>query len=252
MANMNNNTTKVYYALDEQMMAYHDKNDTRGQAEEIAHDLIKYADLPIIIRSRALCVLASSDEGDYVYYAEQRVHFAKLGLAATQEDGGDDTDGKLILEGCEEGLAAAKEAKAAADDDAKAATTASTGSGDVEVEQDGEQDGEEDDEEEEEEEEDKGIVEIRGAQYEDEEDTDDEDEGEVVWHADWDDERKAEAWAAQDRLAVAAAGEGDATVTSALSQQTDEDDEGDDDETVVVIRDAQWEDGEDLHNEDEE
>lgn len=75
---MDNNTTKVYYVPDEQMMAYRDNDDTRRQAKEIAHDLIKYAGLPLIIRCRALCVLGCSDEGDYVHYAEQSVHFAKL------------------------------------------------------------------------------------------------------------------------------------------------------------------------------
>lgn len=194
MANTNDNTTKLRYALDEQMMAYHGQDDTRQQAEEIAHDLIKYADLPLIIRCRALCVLGCSDEGDYVHYAEQSVHFAKLGLAATQEAGGDDTDGKFILEGCEEGLAAAKEAKVVVD--AKAATRVLTESAEVEDEQDDEEDEEFDDE---------GMVEIRDAEDWEEEDNDDEDEGELVWDPDWDEGRKAEVWAKQDRLAVAAA-----------------------------------------------
>jgi hypothetical protein len=145
--------------------------------------LIKYADLPLIIRCRALYVLGCSDEGDYVHYAEQSVHFAKLGLAATQEDGGDDTEGKRILRGYEKGLAAAGKAKAAAD--AKATTRASTENAEMEVEQADEH-------------------------MED----DDEDDGEVVWDPDWDEERKAEAWAAQDRLAAAAAG------ASASSPQT--------------------------------
>ena len=97
----------------------------------IAHDLIKYPDLPLIIRCRALCVLGCSDEGDYVHYAEQSVQYAKLGLAATQEDGGADTDGKRILRGCQRRLTAAKEAEAVAD--AKSATTATTKSADLEV-----------------------------------------------------------------------------------------------------------------------
>jgi hypothetical protein len=207
MINTDNNTTKVYYALDEQMVAHHDKDDaqSRRQAEKIAHDLIKHADLPLIIRCRALCVLGCSDEGDYVHHAEQSVHFAKLGLTATQEDGGDDTEGKTILRGCEKGLAAAKAAKAVAD--AKAATKASTESAEVEVEQNDEQEdgkGDEVAEEEGDEEDEEEVIVIRDAKYEDEEDVDD-DEEEVVWHADWDEERKAEAWAAQDRLEAAAA-----------------------------------------------
>ena len=47
---MADNTTKVYYALGENMMGYHESDDKRGQAEEIAHDLIKHADLPLLIR----------------------------------------------------------------------------------------------------------------------------------------------------------------------------------------------------------
>jgi hypothetical protein len=208
MVNTDDNTTKLYYALDKQMVAHHDKDDaqSRRQEEKIAHDLIKHADLPLIIRCRALCVLGCSDDDDYVHYAEQSVHFAKLGLAATQEDSGDDTEGKTILRGCEKGLAAAKAAKAVAD--AKAATKASTESAEMEVEQtDGQEDGKGDEvaEEEDDEEDEEEAVVIRDAKCEDEEDVDDDEEEEVVWHADWDEERKAEAWAAQDRLAAAAA-----------------------------------------------
>lgn len=226
MADINENITKLYYAIDEQMVAHHDKDDaqSRRQGERIAHSLIKNADLPLIIRCRALCVLGCSDEGDYVHYAEQSVHFTKLGLTATQEDGGDETDGKQILRGCEKVLAAAREAKAVADP--KAATAASTGNAEVEVEQDDEHMGDdqqddvggdeegrdisgEEGDEEDEEDDDEEVVQIRAATYEEEEeeeeDVNDDDEGEVVWHADWDDERKAEAWAAQDRLAAAAA-----------------------------------------------
>jgi hypothetical protein len=125
MAKTNDNTTNVYDRLDEQMLACHKKDDdqSRRQAEEIAHDLVKDPGLPLLIRCHALCILGCSDEGDYVHYAEQSVHFAKLGLAATQEEGGDDTDGQRILRGCEKGLAAAKAAKAVAD--AKAQTAAS-------------------------------------------------------------------------------------------------------------------------------
>ena len=230
MANMNDNTTKVYYALDEQMVACHDKDDvqSRRQAEEIAHDLIKNADLPLLIRCRALCVLGCSDEGDYVHHAEQSVYFAKLGLAATQEKGGDDTDGKRILRGCEKGLAAAKVAKAVAD--AKAATTASTESAEVQAEQENEQDGEED-EEDNEDDDDEQVVVIRDATYEDEEDVDDDGEEELVWHAGWDEERKAEAWAKHDRLeaaaAAAAAGEGDATAASAPQTRGEKAEEAD-------------------------
>ena len=53
-------TTTVYYTLDEQMTTYHDKDDKLGQAEEIAHDLIKHADLPLLIRC------------DYDFYRERR------------------------------------------------------------------------------------------------------------------------------------------------------------------------------------
>jgi hypothetical protein len=196
MANINENTTNVYYALDEQMMAYRDEGDTHSQAEEIAHVLIKHAGLPLLIRCRALCVLGCSEEGDYVHYAEQSVHFAKLGLFATQEEGGDNTDGKSVLKGCEKGLAAAKAAAAA-----KAIITpaASTESAKVEVEQY-----------------DRELVDDEQV-LKDEGDEDVDDEGsEVVWHADWDEERKAAANAKQDALYYQslAAGEGDVTAAT--------------------------------------
>lgn len=148
------------------------------------------------------------EQGDYVHYAEQSVHFAKLGLTATQEDGGDETDGKQILRGCEKVLASAREAKAVAD--AKAATAASTGNAKVEVEQgdermESDEESEEEGGEEGEEEDEEEVVQIRDAQYEDEESLDNEGEGEIGWDPDWDEERKSAAWAAQDHLAAAAA-----------------------------------------------
>lgn len=121
-------------------------------------------------------------------------------MAVTQGDGGDDKDGKIILEGCKEGLVAAKAAKAVAD--AKAATAASSEGAEMEVKEDDEQDGEED-EDEDEEDDDEQVIEIMDVEGGDEGDVDDEDEGELVWDPDWDEARKAEAWAKQDRLSAA-------------------------------------------------
>lgn len=143
--------------------------------------MIGYADLSLLIRCRALCILGCSDEGDYVHYVEQSVHFAKLGLAASREAGSNDTDGKGVLEGCEEGLAAAKAAKA--DADAKAGTAASAEGTEVKVEKGNEQDDDTteaevvDEEDEEEEAVDEQVVVIRDVRCGDEEDPDDKDEG---------------------------------------------------------------------------
>jgi len=67
------------------------------------------------------------------------------------------------------------------------------------------------------------------ANDDDNQEDDDEDEEEVIWGSEWDEQRKAEAWEKQDHLETAAAGEGDANVTSASAPQSDEDDEDDDD-----------------------
>ena len=89
----------------------------------------------------------------------------------------------------------------------------------MEVGQDDEQDKEmmaaegADEEDEDEEDVEEPVVVIRDVEYEGEEDPDDEDEEEVLWDPDWDDELKAEAWAAQDRLVAAAAADAS---TSAL------------------------------------
>lgn len=53
-------------------------------------------------------------------------------------------------------------------------------------------------------------------------DVEGEDEGELVWDPDWDEARKAEAWAKQDRPSAAAAGEGDLTAASALQTKGEE------------------------------
>lgn len=73
MVHTADNTTKVYHALDEQMTTYHDKDDKLGQAEEIAHDLIKHADLPLLIRCCALWILGCSEKGNYVHYADRPI-----------------------------------------------------------------------------------------------------------------------------------------------------------------------------------
>jgi hypothetical protein len=89
MSDLHEKTRRAYYALDEQMTKAHRENDddSRSQAERIAHDLIQHADLPLLIRCRALCILGCSNKGDYVRYAEESVHFAKLGLAQSLAEG---------------------------------------------------------------------------------------------------------------------------------------------------------------------
>ena len=100
--------------------------------------------------------------------------------------------------------------------DAKAATAAWTESTEVKAEKRDEQD---DDEQ---------VVVIRDAECEDEEDLDDkEDDGEVVWDPEWDGERRAEAWAAQDRLAVAVANACTAALLQTRGYEAQEMDRGD-------------------------
>jgi hypothetical protein len=121
MSTLHENTRRIYYALDEHMTKAHREgdDDSRADAERTAHSLIQYADLPLLIRCRALCILGCSNKGNYVHYAEQSVYFAKLGLAQPRPEGESSEEGELILKCCEEGLAAAKAfaATAAAEED---------------------------------------------------------------------------------------------------------------------------------------
>jgi hypothetical protein len=166
MTNIYENITRVYYALYEQMNEVYSKGATDIQstreAERIAQSLIKNDDLPLLIRCRALCILGSFDKGDYLRYAEESVHYARLGLASDTigSHEGDD-DGQLILKCCEECLEGAK------------AAAAEAGTGQALDSEDEMEDSEE-----------------SGVQ---EDDDDDDDEGEVVWDPAWDDERKAKA-----------------------------------------------------------
>lgn len=116
MSRLHENTRRVYYALDEHMTKAHREgdDDSRADAERTAHSLVQHADLPLLIRCRALCILGCSNEGDYVHYAEESVHFAKLGLEQPRPEGESSEEGELILKCCEEGLAAAKAVAAAA------------------------------------------------------------------------------------------------------------------------------------------
>lgn len=106
------NTTRVYYALYQQMNEFYRKGATdiesTRKAKSIAHSLIENDDLPLLIRCRALCILGCSDWGDYLFYAEESVHHAKLGLAtlASDKDGDyeGDEDAQLILKCYEECL----------------------------------------------------------------------------------------------------------------------------------------------------
>jgi hypothetical protein len=121
MSTLHENTRRIYYALDEHMTKAHRKgdDDSRSDAERTAHSLIQYADLPLLIRCRALCILGCSNKGNYVHYAEQSVYFAKLGLEQPRPEGESSEEGELILKCCEEGLAAANAfaATAAAEED---------------------------------------------------------------------------------------------------------------------------------------
>jgi hypothetical protein len=116
MSHLHENTRRIYYALDEYMTKAHREgdDDSRSDAERTAHSLIQHADLPLLIRCCALCILSCSNEGDYVRYAEESVHFAKLGLEQPLPEGESNEKGELILKCCEESLAAAKAAAAAA------------------------------------------------------------------------------------------------------------------------------------------
>jgi hypothetical protein len=117
MSHLHENTRRIYYALDEHMTKAHREgdDDSRSDAERTAHSLIQHADLPLLIRCRALCILSCSNQGDSVRYAEESVHFAKLGLEQPLPEGESNEEGELILKCCEESLAAAKAAAAAAE-----------------------------------------------------------------------------------------------------------------------------------------
>jgi hypothetical protein len=103
MTDIYENTTRVYYALHEQMNEFYRKGATdiksTREAESIAHSLIKNDDLPLLIRCRALCILGCSDRGDYLFHAEESVRYAKLGLASDKVgDHKGDEDAQLISE----------------------------------------------------------------------------------------------------------------------------------------------------------
>jgi hypothetical protein len=93
MTNIHESTTRVYYALHKQMNESYRKGATdiesTREAESIAHSLIKNDDLPLLICCRALCILGCSDRGDYLFFAEESAHYAKLGIAAvaSEQDG---------------------------------------------------------------------------------------------------------------------------------------------------------------------
>jgi hypothetical protein len=144
------------------------------EAENIAHSLIKNDDLPILIRCRALCILGCSDQGDYLFYAEESVRYAKLGLASDKVgDHKEDELAQLILETCEECLEGAEAAAAKAGSDQELySDDEMRESEESEVQEDGDDD-------------------------------DDNDEGVVVWDAEWDDKRKAKA-TADDEARIAA------------------------------------------------
>jgi hypothetical protein len=116
------NMTRAYYALYEQMNDFYRKGATdiesTREAESIAHILIKNDDLPLLIRCRALCILGCSDQGNYLFYAEESVRYAKLGLAVLASDKDRDHEGdedaQLILKCCEECLEGAQAAAAKA------------------------------------------------------------------------------------------------------------------------------------------
>jgi hypothetical protein len=182
MTDIYENTTRVYYALYEQMNEFYRKGATdiesTREAESIAHSLIKNDDLPLLIRCRALCIFGCSDQGDYLSYAEESVNYAKLGLEALASDKDADHEGdehaQLILKCCEECLEGAQAAAAkAGSDQGPDSDDEMEDSEEPEVQEDGD------------------------------EDDNDDGEGVVVWDPDWDDERKAKA-DADDEARIAA------------------------------------------------
>lgn len=146
------------------MVGAHDRGGQhREQAERTAHSLIAHDDLPLLIRCRALCILGCSDEGDFIRYAKEAVHFAEVGVRETQQEIGefgenveaeddvakpDMKTAELILKCCREVLEGAE--AAFAENPALEAD---------------EMEGQEDDE--------------------------DDEDGELVWDPDWDEETQA-------------------------------------------------------------
>jgi hypothetical protein len=104
------------------MAESYNKGDTDPEqykhAEDAARSLITQVDLPLLIRCQALCVLgSSSNENDFLRYAEEAVHFAEV---AVQQEGEPKDEGKksdldvanFMLESCQKILEGARKLKA--------------------------------------------------------------------------------------------------------------------------------------------
>ena len=61
------------------MAAHREGTDARRTyAEQSARILLEHADLPLLLRARALMILGCSDEGDFVSAAREAVRIAQL------------------------------------------------------------------------------------------------------------------------------------------------------------------------------
>jgi hypothetical protein len=129
-----------------------------ARARTTAHSLIKHDGLPLQIRIRALTIIGCFTEGDFVRYAEEAVHFARIAFEGEVESSGDVDFAQSLLETVDEVLTSAKAAAAA--------KVGSPSQGERMV-VDGQDDEEEEDDE------------VGSG------------EGEVVWDEEWDDEKKA-------------------------------------------------------------
>ncbi|KAK4546687.1 hypothetical protein LTR36_001905 [Oleoguttula mirabilis] len=99
-----NNTLRVYYALDTNMIQLHKKGSV-NEAEHIARTLVSYADLPLLLRARACLVMAHSTEPGYVQWAREAVRIAQMCLDHATEAGVDmPTAEQRMLAQCEEAL----------------------------------------------------------------------------------------------------------------------------------------------------
>lgn len=93
------NSEAVFQALFEQMMTHHRTATEAGaaKADEIALDLIKHAELPLLFRVRAHMVPASGNNAEYMWHAREAVRVAEMGISLFGEGHGSSTGGPAAL-----------------------------------------------------------------------------------------------------------------------------------------------------------
>ena len=116
------NLTKTYYALDKAMVSAH-RDENHDYAESTARVLLGYADIPLLIRTRACMVLACAAEEDSLEMAHEAVRIAELGYSRCTNPGEVEKqlveDARTVLKQTQEMEEAAEEADEEAEDEAE-------------------------------------------------------------------------------------------------------------------------------------